>query len=70
MSVAYPGFPRGEYVKTRRGSQSIIWPIFPQNCIETKKFWAGGGGPSRLHPDPPMNVLFVTQYHFIYSDTY
>ena len=37
-SVADPGFPWGG-----GGRQPIIWPIFPENCMKIKKFWAWGG---------------------------
>ena len=32
-TVADPGFPRGR--------QPSIWLIFPENCMNMKKFWAG-----------------------------
>ena len=48
-SVADPGFPRGEGANPKGERQPIIWPIFPENCMKMKKFWARGGGvrPSR-----------------------
>ena len=39
FSMADPGFLRGERSQPRRGSQPIIWPIFPENCMKMKKFW-------------------------------
>ena len=38
-AVADPGFLRG---RQPRGRQPIIWPIFPENCMKIKKFWARG----------------------------
>ena len=38
-----PGFPRGGGTNPKGGGrQPIIWPIFPENCMKMKKFWAGG----------------------------
>ena len=36
--------PEGAPTPGRGGRQPIIWPIFPENCMKIKKFWAGGGG--------------------------
>ena len=43
-AVADPGFPRGGGAtpKKRGGRQPIFWPIFPENCMKMKNFWAGG----------------------------
>ena len=52
--VANPGFPRGGGANPKGGHQPIIWPIFPENCMKMKKFWARGG----RHPlDPPLNTI-------------
>ena len=32
------------------GRQPIIWPIFPENCMKIKKFWARGGGRVPCNP--------------------
>ena len=29
--------------QTQGGCQPIFWPIFPENCLKMKKFWARGG---------------------------
>ena len=43
--VADSGFPRGGGANPKAGGgrQPIIWPIFPENCMKMKKFWARGG---------------------------
>ena len=56
-AVADPGFPRGGDANPKGGGrQPIIWPIFPENCMKMKKFWARGRGarPSRPPLDPPL----------------
>ena len=40
---------RGRQAK-RGGRQSIIWQIFPKNCMKMKKFWARGGRGASLAP--------------------
>ena len=42
FSVADPGFGRGE-LTPGRGRKPIIWPIFTENCMKMKNFWAGAG---------------------------
>ena len=42
-AVADPGFPRGGGANPKGGRQPIIWPIFAENCMKMKKFWAGEG---------------------------
>ena len=48
--MADPGFPRGGGANPEGGRQPIIWPIFPENCMKMKKFWARGGGRASLAP--------------------
>ena len=51
MSVADPGFPRGGGANPKGGGrQPIISPIFPENCMKMKKFWARGGREGRAPP--------------------
>ena len=42
------------------GRQPISWPIFSENCMKMKKFWARRGGRASLAPplDPPLQVYF------------
>ena len=43
---------------SQRSRQPIIWPIFPENWMKMKKYWAreeGGSCPSRPFLDPPLN---------------
>ena len=50
-SVADPGFPRGGAPSLEGGGrQPIIWPIFPENCMEMKTFWVRGGRASLAPP--------------------
>ena len=35
-------FPEEGALIPEGGRQPIIWPIFPENCMKMKKFWAGG----------------------------
>ena len=59
-SVADLGFPRGAGANPKGGGhERIIWPIFPENCMKTKKFWARGGArPSRPLPlDPSLELI-------------
>ena len=41
-------FPEEGALTPKGGHQSIIWPIFPENCMKMKKFWARGGGRASL----------------------
>ena len=49
-------FPEEGALIPEGGRQPIIWPIFPENCMKMKKFWARGGDarPSRPPLDPPL----------------
>ena len=48
-----------------RGRQPIIWPIFPENYMEMKKFWTGGEGRvPRVPIDPPLLVELFTALLF------
>ena len=52
IAVADPGFPRGGGANPKGGGREpIIWPIFPENCMKMKKFWARGG--ARVPHAPP-----------------
>ena len=55
-AVADPGFPRGGGANLKGGRQPIIWPIFPENCMKMKKFWAGG---ARVPRTPPLDLPLV-----------
>ena len=55
LAVADPGFPRGGGANPKGGGrQPIIWPIFSENCMKMKKFWAGGGASLAPPLDPPL----------------
>ena len=45
-AVAYPGFSRGANPNWVR--QSIIWYIFPENCMKSKKTGPRDGGGARF----------------------
>ena len=52
-------FPEEGALTPKGGRQPIIWPIFSENCMKMKKFWAGGGArPSRPPLDPPLVSTF------------
>ena len=53
-----PGLPR-EGGPNPKGMPTIIWLIFPENYMKTKKFWARGGHASLAHPplDPSLTLL-------------
>ena len=36
-------FPQEGALTPKGGRQPIIWPIFSENCMKMKKFWARGG---------------------------
>ena len=56
-----PGFPRGEGANPKGGGrQPIIWPIFPENCMKIKKFWAGG---ARVARAPPLDLPLLFHDH-------
>ena len=47
------GFPRGGDANPKvEGHHPIIWPIFPENCMKMKKFWARRGGEARVPRTP------------------
>ena len=47
-------FPEeGALTPKGRGCQPIIWPIFPENCMKMKKFWARVG--ARVPRAPPLD---------------
>ena len=47
-----PGFTRGRRRQTQRGRQPIIWPIFPENCMQIRKLRARGVA----HPSPAPRI--------------
>ena len=68
IAVADPGFPRGGGANPKGGGgQPIIWPIFAENCMKMKKFWARGGGASLAPPlDPPLHWCNISLSFKIY----
>ena len=64
LSVADPGFPRGDAANSPEGRQYTILPKFPKNCMNMKEFGPGGGGARvpRAPLDPPllMNLNFIS----------
>ena len=68
FTVADPGFPRGGDAKPKGGRKPIIWPIYPENCMKMKKFWARGGAHPLCPLDPPLlYTLEVVQDSHIYT---
>ena len=54
--MADPGFPGGHQSKRHR-RQTIIWPIFTDNCMKIKKYWTVETGcPKFYYVDPPLNL--------------
>ena len=54
--MADPGFPGGHQSKRHR-RQTIIWPIFTDNCMKIKKYWTVETGcPKFNYVDPPLNL--------------
>ena len=53
QTVADPGFPKGGGANPKEGRQPILWPIFPENCMKMKKFWATGRVVRPSRPPPP-----------------
>ena len=52
-------FPEEGALTPKGGRQPVIWPIFPENCMRMKKFWAGGGRASLAPPlDPPLETAY------------
>ena len=43
-------FPEEGVLTPKGGRQPIIWPIFPENCMKMKKFWARGARVPRAPP--------------------
>ena len=66
--VVYPGFPNGHQL--RRGCQLINWPVFHENCMKMKKFWAGGGRDVRAPPRPitvSYHLSFIRKARYKFS---
>ena len=60
-------FPEEGALTPKGGRQPIIWPIFPENCMKIKKFWARGG--ARI-PHVPLRSAtglahFSTRIYFV-----
>ena len=53
-------FPEEGALTPKGGHQPIIWPIFPENFMKMKRFWARGG---RTSLAPPLDLpLVMPQY--------
>ena len=58
--VADPGFPQRVAPTSEEAAIPIIWPIFVENCMKMKKFWARGraAGPRAIRSATELNAAY------------